>query len=245
MCPSNYYEQQAATYRAIRPTYPRALFKFLRRLVPGAELVWDAGAGSGQAAIGLVEFFREIVATDESPSQIEHAVRHPKITYRIEPSERTSLHTKSVDLITVGNALHWFPLDAFYMEVGRVLKPGGVIAAWCYKIPKFSAEIDSIVRAYDADLIGSLSKMKFVDAKYKTIPFPFEILDAPTFSIALNWSVSQLLAYLGSLSAAQVFLKEKGFPATDLIEDSICTAWGNPKQSRQGSMPLYLLVGRH
>ena len=36
----------------------------------------------------------------------------------------------SVDLVLVAQAAHWFDLPAFYAEVARVLRPGGVLAVW-------------------------------------------------------------------------------------------------------------------
>ncbi len=44
----------------------------------------------------------------------------------------------SVDLVTVSQAVHWFlPIENFYEEVNRVLKPGGCLAVFEYGIREF------------------------------------------------------------------------------------------------------------
>ena len=80
------------------------------------------------------------MATDPSAQQIENCASDLKITYLVEPAEKSSLSTGSVDLVTVGVALHWFNFDMFFPEVKRVLKKGGIIAAWAYFLRIFQAQ---------------------------------------------------------------------------------------------------------
>jgi len=47
---------------------------------------------------------------------------------RVSPAENIPAADASADLILVVEALHWFNLEAFFAEVGRVLRPGGVLA---------------------------------------------------------------------------------------------------------------------
>jgi SAM-dependent methyltransferase len=44
--------------------------------------------------------------------------------------DASGIESNTVDLVTVGQALHWFELPQFYAEVSRILKPGGVFAAF-------------------------------------------------------------------------------------------------------------------
>lgn len=50
----------------------------------------------------------------------------------VAPAESSGLRAQSVDLIMVAQALRWFPLDAFFLECQRVLKPCGILAIWTY-----------------------------------------------------------------------------------------------------------------
>lgn len=119
----DHFSQLAHDYARYRPQYPADLFEYLASLAPARRLAWDCGAGNGQAALQLAQYFDRVYATDASPEQIDHAYQHEKIEYRVEQAERASLASGSVDLVTVAVAVHWFDLDVFYQEVRRVLKP--------------------------------------------------------------------------------------------------------------------------
>ncbi len=120
----------AAQYAQARPHYPAALFDWLAAHCAKRTLAWDCGAGNGQASVALAAYFEQVHATDISAAQLAEAPAHPRIHYRVAPADASALPSHTADLITVAQALHWFDLDAFYAEARRVLRPGGLIAAW-------------------------------------------------------------------------------------------------------------------
>ena len=130
------FDRQAHEYSRYRPGYPDALFKYLLGLVPSRQFVWDVGTGSGQAAIQLADYFEEVLATDSSSAQISRAKPHARITYKIASAHQSGLEPESCDLVTAASAVHWFDRNLFYPEAARVLKPGGTIAVWCYRLPQ-------------------------------------------------------------------------------------------------------------
>jgi ubiquinone/menaquinone biosynthesis C-methylase UbiE len=129
---SHLFDLGSSDYAAARPSYPVDLYRFLAARCRKTERAWDCACGNGQAALGLSEFFDEVHATDLSPNQLEHAFRHPKVRYTSCPSERTPFADNTFDLVCVAQALHWLDFGLFWPEVTRVLKPGGVFAAWGY-----------------------------------------------------------------------------------------------------------------
>uniref|UniRef100_A0A803R0D4 Methyltransferase type 11 domain-containing protein n=1 Tax=Cannabis sativa TaxID=3483 RepID=A0A803R0D4_CANSA len=139
------------TYMEARPTYPLEWYSKLAALTPHHNLAWDVGTGNGQAAIGVSEHYKQVIATDVNMAQLERATPHPRVRYLHTPqtmndNELVSLigGENSVDLITVATAVHWFDLSHFYSIVSRVLrKPGGVLAVWCYFDMVMSPEFDS------------------------------------------------------------------------------------------------------
>jgi ubiquinone/menaquinone biosynthesis C-methylase UbiE len=127
----DHFSGHAANYAKFRPNYPRELFEYLASIAPGRGRAWDCATGNGQAAVGLSAFFECVIATDASEKQILGASRSERIEFRVAAAEKSGLESKSIDLVTVAQALHWFDLNAFYAEVIRVLKPRGILAAWC------------------------------------------------------------------------------------------------------------------
>jgi len=132
----DHFSSASGRYAAYRPDYPAALFAWLADQCVERDTAWDCATGSGQAALGLAPHFSRVIATDASAEQIRHAEIHPAIAYRVAPAEASGLADRSVDLVTVAQAAHWFDLPRFYAEVTRVLKRGGyspcgATAAWC------------------------------------------------------------------------------------------------------------------
>ncbi len=200
----DHFSKQADRYTQFRPHYPAELFRFLATLPARTERAWDCGTGNGQAAVVLAEFFDEVVATDPSAGQIEHACEHPRVRYQVAPAEAVPLADGSTDLVTVAQALHWFDHPRFYDEVRRVLRPAGAIAAWGYGLAVITPEVDAVVQHLYADLLGPYwpPERRKIEERYATIPFPFAEVPDPGFAMAAEWSLDDLLGYLGTWSSA-------------------------------------------
>lgn len=137
--------RQVAHYASFRPTYPPALFE---RIVAGADskhaaAAADIGCGSGQATASLARYFNKVTGVDPSESQISAAKQdHPNIDFVVGRESKLPFASHSLDCVTVAQAAHWFDLPAFYAEVDRVLKPKGLLAIWCYGLPRFALNAD-------------------------------------------------------------------------------------------------------
>jgi len=70
---ADHFSVASESYAKFRPRYPDALFDFLADAAAARDDAWDAGTGTGQAAIGLARLFDHVTATDPSTSQIERA----------------------------------------------------------------------------------------------------------------------------------------------------------------------------
>lgn len=241
----NPFSALAASYAAYRPRYPAALFAYLADIVPGHERAWDCATGSGQAALGLAAHFGAVLATDLSAAQLAHAAPHPRVHYCAVPAEASGLAAHSVDLVTVAQAIHWFDLPAFYQEVARVLRPGGVLAAWCYHAAQISPALDEIVRHYYKGVLGPywLPGVRLVEEHYRTLPFPFDELEPPSFHGEAEWGLDELIGYLSSWSAGLAYRRARGEEPLETIRPALTAAWGSP--ARRGvRWPLHLRVGR-
>jgi SAM-dependent methyltransferase len=241
----DHFSGHAEAYRQARPTYPDALFVSLAEQAPDLALAWDAGCGNGQATIALAQHFMRVVGTDPSANQIAGAEPRANIDYRVEPGECSSLVDASASLVTVAQALHWFEFERFYTEVRRVLKPGGVIAAWNYAACHVDAAIDTIIEHLYTNLTGPywLPERAYIDAGYRTLPFPFAELPVPEFPMVIAWTVDQLLAYLRSWSATQRYLSANGQDPVSIVENELRSAWGDTAAIREVRWLFHLRVG--
>lgn len=171
-------------------------------------MAWDCGTGNGQAALELSNYFDRVFATDISEQQINNAAARDNITYTVQRAEQTSFENNSFDLITVGQAIHWFDFSKFYHEVDRTLKPNGSIAVFGYSLVTIDPDIDKVIHYFYEDVVGSYwdKERRYVDAHYQTIPFPFKEIKAPTIIAKYDWTLEQLTGYLQTWSASQHYI---------------------------------------
>lgn len=243
----DHFSKHAGEYAKYRPRYPEALFAELAAIAPARELAWDCATGNGQAALALAELFAEVIATDASAEQIAHAEPHPKISYRVESAEQPAFASASVDLITVGQALHWFDLPNFYAQATRAMKPNGVIAAWCYGQRMIAPDIDRAFDHFYHDVVGPYwpPERALVEDGYRSLPFPFKRIALGDFEMTVEWNLAELLGYFGTWSATRRHIAQTGRDPRAEIENELRAAWGEPQIRRQIAWPLHLLVGKN
>ncbi|XP_062095843.1 uncharacterized protein LOC133801611 [Humulus lupulus] len=255
------YDNQADMYVEARPTYPIEWYSKLAALTPHHNLAWDVGTGNGQAATGVAEHYKQVIATDVSMAQIERAIPHPRVRYlhtplTINDNELVSLigGENSVDLITVATAVHWFDLSRFYSLVSRVLrKPGGVIAVWCYFNMVVSPEFDSLMKNFYDSMLPFWDKevRSYVIEDYKTLPFPFESVGLGSEGNPHRLDIQKELSFNGILKLFRSFspvdlAKSQG---VDLLPPEVIkgleNAWGGPSTSiRAVTYKAFMLVGK-
>jgi len=242
----DHFSGHAAGYSRYRPLYPPAVFRWLSEQPPRRECAWDAATGNGQAAARLTDHFDTVIATDASSEQIKRAQPHPQIRYEVARSEDAPIEERSVDLILVAQALHWFDLPSFYDEVRRVCRPGAVLAAMSYGLFEISPAADAIIRQlYEVALVSDWPPERVqVDQCYQHLPFPFDELRSPRFEMRARWNLDQLLGYLRTWSAVVRHVNRTGIDPVAEIRESLADAWDDAAASRPIRWPLSLRVGR-
>jgi SAM-dependent methyltransferase len=243
----DHFSSASDRYATYRPGYPPALFAWLAGLCPEHESAWDCATGSGQAALGLVPHFRRVVATDASAEQIRHARPHPLIGYRVAPAEASGLPDRSVDLVTVAQAAHWFDLPRFYGEVARVLKPGGVLALWGYGRMALPGAMDAPFLRFYAESVGPYwpPERALIDDAYRSLDFPFTNIESPDFHIGVEWTLHRLMDYLSTWSAVKRYKNVVGSDPLPALRAELEPLWGAPEAARKLQWPLFLRVGPH
>jgi len=238
----DYFSSQASVYASFRPTYPAALYEFIFRHLRQRDCAWDCATGNGQVAQYLAGYFRQVYGTDISQQQLNEAVALPNVAYSLTPAEQTSFASNQFDLVTVGQALHWFNRLKFYQEVNRVTKPGGLIAVWGYGLLNVNSAIDAVFMDFYNNIVGPYwdNARKLVEDKYHTIEFPFKEIPSPEFYIQIDWTLSQFAGYLESWSATQRYIKvNQSNPIPKLMRD-LAYLWSEVMHVR---FPVFLKLG--
>jgi SAM-dependent methyltransferase len=115
-----------------------------------------------------------------------------------------------VDLVTVAQALHWFVGEPFYAEVRRVLRPGGVFAAWTYGLPHFVSEhLEESVHRFIEDRLGPywLPEIRLVLDGYASIDLPCAEIEAPAFEMRAEWTLDRFLAFVRTWSGVRRYVE--------------------------------------
>ena len=179
----------------------------------------DCACGSGQVARSLASRFARVVATDASLQQLANALPIENVFFCAAAAEAVPVAAGSVDLVTVGQALHWFDLDAFATEVRRVMVPGGVVAAWTYGLPQADDdEIGAVVSHFIFDTLWPYwpPETAHVIDGYASLELPFPALEPPPFEMAIEWNLPRFLGFTRTWSGVARWVEMHG---DDPVED--------------------------
>jgi SAM-dependent methyltransferase len=224
------FSRQAGDYARFRPVYPAALYDWLASQVSGRSLAVDLGCGNGQASVALAQRFDQVLGVDPSQAQLDRAAEGKNIRYICAQAEASTLPGGEAALVTVAQAFHWFKRPAVFGEMRRLLKPGGVVAVWCYATNKISPEVDAAVHRLYFDHLDSYwePERRLVESGYSDIEFPadWRKLPVPAFFMQSAWTLEQLVGYLSTWSPLKRFKDERGFDALQDVLPELEKAWG-------------------
>jgi SAM-dependent methyltransferase len=134
---TNRFTNRAPFYHPYRPRYPGAVLETLAReagLSPQAVIA-DIGSGTGISCELFLKNGNPVYGVEPNAAMRGEAERHlaafPNFHSVNGSAEATGLADHSVAFVTVGQAAHWFDVEAARAEFRRILKPDGqVILFW-------------------------------------------------------------------------------------------------------------------
>ncbi len=131
------FSGKADDYAKYRPSYPEQIIGFLESKIDfdSSKDIADIGCGTGILSKLFLNNGNLVFAVEPNQEMREKAEKHlSKFINFISvdgTAEETKLANKSVDMITVGQAFHWFDLKKTKKEFKRILrKNGDVVVVW-------------------------------------------------------------------------------------------------------------------
>lgn len=121
----------ADDYERARPGYPVGVLEMLAREMPirPRSRVCDLAAGTGKLTRLLLGTGADVVAIEPVPAMRRKlTVICPDAKVIDGTAEDIPLDDESVDVLTVGQAFHWFANEQAVGEIARVLRPAGGLA---------------------------------------------------------------------------------------------------------------------
>lgn len=239
------FSEGAEHYAAARPRYPDALIEFIARASPALDTAWDCGTGNGQAAVDLARHFRQVWATDPSPTQIDHAIPSDRVVYSVQSAEQVDFPDESVDAVTVAQALHWFDRAQFFAEARRVLKPGGFFCAWGYSWSRVTPAIDAILKASVLQAVAPYwaPQNRALWDGYRGVVMPFTPVTPPNLEIRMRWTLPEYMAYVYTWSATRRAIAAEGAGFFEAACQRMELVWEGKERAREVTMPLSIIAG--
>jgi SAM-dependent methyltransferase len=133
-------EEFTAVYDAYRPRPPDELLDILCLVaqVDRPRGVVDVGAGTGLSTRAWADRAEEVVGVEANPDMVErarHATTAANVRFVEAFADATGLAAASADIVTCAQAFHWMEPAPALAEAARILRPGGVFAAYDYDVP--------------------------------------------------------------------------------------------------------------
>ena len=133
------YEREgfASDYDRFRPRPPRVLLEVLCRYarVERPALVIDLGGGTGLSTRAWSGSAERVVGIEPNPAMLAVAEAAAGVEYRQAFGHDTGLPDAGADIVTASQSLHWMDPEPTFAEAARILRPGGVFAAYDYDWP--------------------------------------------------------------------------------------------------------------
>ncbi len=135
---------ETEVYDEARPRPPTVLLDICTQLahVQQPSVVVDLGSGTGLSTAVWAERAQHIIGIEPNAEMRSLAERRrasslngERIQYQDGLSTQTGLSSDSADIVTCSQSLHWMEPESTFAEVARILRPGGVFAAYDYDWP--------------------------------------------------------------------------------------------------------------
>jgi SAM-dependent methyltransferase len=142
----------AETYDNARPRPPQALLHLLCRYARTERpVVVDLGCGTGLSTRAWSGTASRAIGVEPNDVFLAGAPPAPGVEYRVAFGDETGLDAQVADIVTCSQSLHWMEPSTTFAEVRRILREGGVFAAYDYDWPPaVDPKVDAAFLAYQS-----------------------------------------------------------------------------------------------
>ncbi|KYQ90596.1 putative SAM dependent methyltransferase [Tieghemostelium lacteum] len=249
----DYFGGVGDKYRDFRPSYPEELYDIIKKTAGNqTKLAVDVGCGNGQATVELAKFFDKVIGIDPSEGQIKNAIKRDNIEYLVSPAEEIKLPEKSIDMITVAQAVHWFNLPLFYDLTKKLLKKDGHLVIFGYGLMDITnnQEANKLHWKFYQTLGDEYwpPQRKYLDDKYVDIKPTYENTKRQDIFFDKTLTIGSLMGYYSTWSGYNQYLKVN--PNSTLLKDhidSILKSYNTTSMDTvvEVKFPLYLIISKN
>jgi SAM-dependent methyltransferase len=213
------FGQIVDTYETFRPDYPPEVFsRILASATPPRRTLVDLGVGTGKLARGFVDAFEEVIGVEPDAVMAEKLKSlEPKITVRMGTAENIFFESSSVDVVTIGHALHWMDPQAVLAQVARWLRIGGLFAicggGFC---PPDGPARDLVEKEFEtrwAAFRDPKTKKQFPEDVLRSSP-QMSVIDSLIVPDLRTLSVAEYVGYCRSTSHGNAYARSLSDPAS-------------------------------
>ena len=199
------FEGLSSDYHRYRPSYSTASIDWLGRSGGKVRCLADIASGTGILTRQLCTAFRQalVVGIEPGSDMLVKASRAgiAGVLWVAGRAETLPLADGSIDLATVGQALHWFDRIRFYTECARVLRPGGRLAILYNNRIRDSAIAETFETALEAVSPGYRRGYRDLDARRELETFPgTSAVTCRRFTWSWDRTIADFLGYVRSTS---------------------------------------------
>ncbi|MBY4126990.1 class I SAM-dependent methyltransferase [Rhodococcus fascians] len=223
----------AEVYESARPEYPSdAVAWLLEPAFASARTprVADVGAGTGKLTRSIVAAGCDAIAVDPDPAMLDAlAVAVPGVATLVGTAESFPADDGSLDGVLLGQAWHWVDPVAASHEIGRAVRPGGVLGL----IWNIRDESQDWVRKLNS-VVSRGGALAMFDAGPPPVAEPFDRLDGREWA----WSRTVNRALLTDLVRSRSFYITATADGRNAIDRDLATLFD--ELGLQGSTTIEL-----
>jgi len=135
--PKKRFSSRVERYIKYRPNYPQEVISFLKeqQILTNNSVIADIGSGTGILSELFLKEGNKVYGIEPNSDMRKagevQLTRYSNFVSIDGSAENTSLNTSSIDIITAGQAFHWFDLEKTRIEFLRILKSKGwIVLIW-------------------------------------------------------------------------------------------------------------------